>query len=276
MCGRYSLRFVSALLAAIALISDGRAVGQSLTDGDTLVTNGVSYRLHGIDAPELSQTCAGWPAGRLATSALQRLISGRTINCQGLDRDRYGRVIGRCWAAGTDVGAEMVRKGWAWAYRKYSLDCLDHEEQAKAEKLGIHAHPCVPAWEYRASSKRYRRRRRPRSRSNSANVRSTEGYGWSKVGQEDLTDQAVSTRNDSCARLRRLCAPPLKLNLDTGRAKAPLTQRLADTVEISDFLCRLRARTMMPQGIAGQQHGACTPISFLLLILGIVAQQKQP
>ena len=40
-----------------------------VTDGDSLKQGGKTYRLWGIDAPELAQTCAdGWPAGKLAAT----------------------------------------------------------------------------------------------------------------------------------------------------------------------------------------------------------------
>ena len=38
----------------------------SVIDGDTSKVAGLSIRLHGIDAPEVAQTCDGWPAGEAA------------------------------------------------------------------------------------------------------------------------------------------------------------------------------------------------------------------
>ena len=43
----------------------------------------------------------------------------------------------------------MVRLGMAWADVKSSRDYVELEEKAKAEHLGVHAHDCVPAWEWR-------------------------------------------------------------------------------------------------------------------------------
>jgi len=74
---------------------------QTITAGDTLKQNGVTYRLWGIDAPELHQTCVdGWPAGHLAATRLQALTAGRQVVCQEKDRDRYGRTVAICWANG--------------------------------------------------------------------------------------------------------------------------------------------------------------------------------
>jgi endonuclease YncB( thermonuclease family) len=71
------------------------------------------------------------------------------VICQERDRDRYGRTVATCWANGEDIGALMVRRGFAWAYVRYSADYVPQEDRAQAERLGVHAHGCVPAWDWR-------------------------------------------------------------------------------------------------------------------------------
>ena len=116
------LRGVS--LFAIAVAFTAPAATQTITDGDTLNQNGMTYRLWGIDAPELHQTCPdGWAAGRLAATRLQALTAGRSIVCQEKDRDRYGRIVAICRAAGEDLGAIMVREGLAWAFTRQHRLC---------------------------------------------------------------------------------------------------------------------------------------------------------
>lgn len=141
------------LIIAFVLLVALPVQAQTVTDGDTLRLAGVIYRLSGIDAPESAQTCAGWPAGKLATTALQGLISGRQVQCQQEGRDRYGRAIGKCYAAGIDLGGEMVRRGWAWAFRRYSVEYVPLEELARKEGLGVHGHPCELPWDWRASGR---------------------------------------------------------------------------------------------------------------------------
>jgi endonuclease YncB( thermonuclease family) len=81
------------------------ALAQSITDGDTLKLNGVTYRLWGIDAPETKQDLPdGWAAGRLATTHLQSLILGRNVICERKYTDRYGRTVAVCRAGGEDLG----------------------------------------------------------------------------------------------------------------------------------------------------------------------------
>lgn len=135
---------------ALALLFAVPAAAQTVTDGDTIKQGGHVYRIHGIDAPELKQDCDGWPAGRLAATAMQELVAGRTVTCQTLDRDRYGREVAKCFAGGVDLGGQMVRRGWAWAFVKFSRDYAGLEAEAKRDNLGVHAHGCRPAWEWRA------------------------------------------------------------------------------------------------------------------------------
>lgn len=124
---------------------------QSVSDGDTLKLGGTTYRLWGIDAPELAQTCQdGWPAGRQAATKLQQLVQGRSVTCERKDTDRYGRTVAICRAAGQDLGELLVREGMAWAFVRYSLDYVTSEAAAKRQGLGIHGHGCAPAWEWRA------------------------------------------------------------------------------------------------------------------------------
>ena len=96
-------------LASIVIGAAFPAGAQSISDGDTLKQNGVTYRLWGIDAPEAKQVCPdGWPAGSLATTRLQALTAGRSIVCQEKDRDRFGRIVAICRASGEDQ--RMVRQ----------------------------------------------------------------------------------------------------------------------------------------------------------------------
>ncbi|MPZ33034.1 MAG: hypothetical protein GEV13_18925 [Rhodospirillales bacterium] len=142
---------MAAVLIATMTAYPAATSAQNVTDGDTLKQGGVIYRLWGIDAPEAKQVCPdGWPAGSLATTRLKALTAGRSIVCQEKDRDRYGRIVAICRASGEDLGAIMVREGLAWAFVRYSRDYVGEYAKAAAERRGVHAHGCVPAWEWRA------------------------------------------------------------------------------------------------------------------------------
>ncbi|MBR0645052.1 thermonuclease family protein [Plastoroseomonas hellenica] len=111
-------------------------------DGDTLDGPSGRYRLHGIDAPETAQQCqaagGSYACGEQARTELARLVAGQELSCAQLDRDAYGRSVVRCRRRdGLDIGAEMVERGWAMAYRRYGTDYVAQEERARGARRGI-------------------------------------------------------------------------------------------------------------------------------------------
>jgi endonuclease YncB( thermonuclease family) len=114
-------------------------------DGDTIrAANGAEYRLFGIDAPELAQTCTEangktWLCGRAAKAKLTTLIKGGNVTCESRATDRFGRIVSVCSAQGVpDLGEAMVRDGYAIdlggaAGNPYR----DAEAEAQTAKRGI-------------------------------------------------------------------------------------------------------------------------------------------
>ena len=76
------------------------------------------------------------PAGSSAATRLQALTAGRSIVCQEKDRDRYGRIVAICRVSGEDLGAILVREGFAWAFTRFSVVCVDQQEEARAANRG--------------------------------------------------------------------------------------------------------------------------------------------
>jgi endonuclease YncB( thermonuclease family) len=92
----------------------------SALDGDTIrAGNDDEYRLFGIDAPELKQTCKdasgkSWLCGRAAKARLTTLMKAGGVNCEQRSTDTYGRIVAVCSAHGMpDLGEEMVGQGYA-------------------------------------------------------------------------------------------------------------------------------------------------------------------
>ena len=110
-------------------------------DGDTLHIEKNKIRLHGIDAPEIDQTCKisnkVWHCGLESTSALKKLVLNNIISCVVSDIDKYKRYIAECFINNKNINKLMVRNGWAIAYRYYSLDFVEDEKLAKKDKIGI-------------------------------------------------------------------------------------------------------------------------------------------
>ena len=126
----------------------------SVIDADTIEIHRQRIRLHGIDAPESSQTCldAGgrtWRCGQRAALALQDLIGRRTVTCDERDVDRYERIVGRCLVGTLDINEWLVAQGLALAYRRYSRDYIRAEDEARAAGRGMWAGTFELPWEWR-------------------------------------------------------------------------------------------------------------------------------
>jgi endonuclease YncB( thermonuclease family) len=127
-------------------------------DGDSFKAGDVEIRLHGIDAPEYRQTCRDdngkqHLCGKLARDALSTLIRTRTVKCSIIDRDRYGRQVSVCKDGALDVNREMVRLGWAIAYRRHALNYVSAEREAKSARRGIWAWEFDRPEDYRAKNR---------------------------------------------------------------------------------------------------------------------------
>ena len=140
-----------------------------MIDGDTLYVGGIRVRLHGIDSPEAEQTCRYdrlavaraststavdsedretllWRCGLAATRGLRALLSGvDSLFCRVIDRDRWGRVVGRCFRAAAgdyrdsrDLGELLVSLGLALDYEYYSGGYYrEFESTARSSELGV-------------------------------------------------------------------------------------------------------------------------------------------
>jgi len=143
----------------LSLPQGGIAGPARVIDGDTIDIAGVRVRLEGIDAPENGQTCGSrdpamggrqWGCGAAAAAAVERLIARREVRCWSAGTDRYGRVLAQCTAGDTDLSAEMVRSGYAWAFVKYSERYVGVEAEARAAGVGVWQGEATAPWEYRA------------------------------------------------------------------------------------------------------------------------------
>lgn len=148
---------LSALLLSCPAVAEeivGRVVG--VADGDTLTVlvnerEQIKVRLAEIDAPEKKQ-----PFGQRSKQSLSDLCFGKSAVLQKTDTDRYGRTVAKVYCAGVNVNAEQIRRGLAWAYRKYlhdqSLLALENEARAARRGLWSDGEP-VPPWEFRKPSR---------------------------------------------------------------------------------------------------------------------------
>ena len=78
-----------------------------------------------------------------------RIIGGRAVSCTQRDVDRYGRIVAVCRAGAIDLNSWMVGEGWAVAYRRFSMDFVRDESDAKAAQKGLWRGEFVMPWDWR-------------------------------------------------------------------------------------------------------------------------------
>ncbi|QCM10396.1 thermonuclease family protein [Agrobacterium tumefaciens] len=151
--------FLGILIAAkLDLVNSETHSGRFFViDGDTLAKGGERFRLLGIDAPELSQTCLrggeSWPCGEEARRFLRRLMDDAQVSCSGSSRDRYGRLLVYCTADEKDVSSEMVAAGFAVAsgYFQFSGEQATARREARGIWAGEFEKPSEWRREHRAA-----------------------------------------------------------------------------------------------------------------------------
>ena len=154
---RISLLLVLTLFPVMAM-AQGFGGPVRVIDGDTLDVGATRVRLHGIDAPELGQTCTNpdgvaWECGTWVAEELRARIGGRAARCETVDTDRYGRTVATCAVARQDVGRMLVSEGLAFAYRKYSMVYDLDEKRAVISGRGLHAHRFDRPVDYRRAER---------------------------------------------------------------------------------------------------------------------------
>ena len=123
-----------------------RVVG--IADGDTLTCltdakQQLKVRLYAIDAPEKQQAF-----GQQAKKHLSDLVYNQTVTLHITDTDRYGRTVADIRLGSLDINQQMVKDGYAWAYRRYGGTRYAPEEKAaRKAKLGLwrDANPIEPS-----------------------------------------------------------------------------------------------------------------------------------
>ncbi len=126
----------------------------TVIDGDGLYVAETEVRLFGIDAPEIGQYCKRgganrWRCGQYSTVALDGLAGGKQVSCKVRTTDSYGRAIAVCTRQGRDLAEQLVRRGWALAYRRFSDRYVEAEETARDAKSGIWSGEFEEPWHWR-------------------------------------------------------------------------------------------------------------------------------
>jgi endonuclease YncB( thermonuclease family) len=144
-------------------------------DGDTIVVSITRHRLWGVDAPEKTQSCfrdgAIYPCGHDAARRLRDLIGTAHVYCEPRATDPDGASVAVCGTCPLpfsdrvmreppaascvqDLGAAMVRDGWAVASEPGLQNYGDLEAEARVSHRGLWAGTFQMPWEWRAERRR--------------------------------------------------------------------------------------------------------------------------
>ena len=93
-------------------------------DGDTCTTTeGEKIRLACIDSPELRGGRADPIPAKAAREFLNGEIKGSTLNIRRITKDRYGRTVAELFKGPVNIQEQLVEKGFARIYDRYSSQC---------------------------------------------------------------------------------------------------------------------------------------------------------
>jgi len=124
-----------------------------ITDGDTIKINGEKIRFSGIDTPELKQNCIkegeSNPCGITAKQILIDKIGNNKVICISEGKDQYKRTLAECYVNDESLSSYLVRRGYAFAYRRYSKKFIIDENYAKFNKLGMWSMEFDYPWDWR-------------------------------------------------------------------------------------------------------------------------------
>jgi endonuclease YncB( thermonuclease family) len=150
------------LILVIFSASPGWAAGMIVRDGDTIQLADVTYRLDGVDAPELDQMCIDdhadpWACGVEARNRLSRLIGDRQVRCDDLGLGPYKkRHIGICTVEGESASLNqlLVRQGFALNFEPSARGRFREDEAgAKDNRRGLWKGCFVAPQEFRQGRK---------------------------------------------------------------------------------------------------------------------------
>ena len=133
--------------------NDVKSYEIKIIDGDTIHLNSEKIRFSGIDTPELKQTCnknnETIKCGIQAKELLINKIGNNKVKCIKNGLDKYNRILAECFVNNQSLSKYLVREGYAFAYRKYSLKFVEDENYAKKNKKGMWAMTFEYPWDYR-------------------------------------------------------------------------------------------------------------------------------
>jgi endonuclease YncB( thermonuclease family) len=157
----------SLIMLAILAGGPASATGLIVRDGDTIQIGDITYRLDGIDAPEVDQMCIDnhadpWTCGIDARNELTGFIKGRNVRCEDVTEKPSGLIsnsrkkrVGICTAEGDtmSLNQQLVGSGFAVSAASIKGYYRDDEAVAKEDSKGLWKGCFVAPQEFRLGKK---------------------------------------------------------------------------------------------------------------------------
>ena len=142
--GSYAKLLALIILCAVGHYRANARAYVKVVDGDSLEIGPQRVRLLEIDAPEYQQFCFDkneqeYDCGAKSKKHLYQLLKNAQFKlvCQTQYKDRYKRDLAECFAGGLNLNLEMIRSGWAVAYRTKNKTYHKAEKEAKKAQKGL-------------------------------------------------------------------------------------------------------------------------------------------
>ena len=144
----------ASLIHPAAAMAETATVGlPEVVDGETVRVDGKTFRLYGIDAPDIAQTCEirgrAYNCGRVSMTALMDLVAGVSIRCVPRRGTAASPILANCFATGYDLSEGMVHTGWALAMPRGGTKYARIEARAKNAKRGLWNGEFTLPWQWR-------------------------------------------------------------------------------------------------------------------------------
>lgn len=134
----------------------------TVRDGNSIQLGDATYRLDGVDAPELDQVCIDdhadpWTCGIEARDQLTKLIGKRTVRCDDVGPEKsFGkRHRAICTAEGdkSTLNEQLVKLGFAVAREPIKANVKPAATEAKTAGVGIWKGCFVAPQDFRAGKR---------------------------------------------------------------------------------------------------------------------------